>query len=309
MNNQLKHYCGIDVSKKKLDVYFKGKVKQYDNTIKGIEKLATWAKDVHYIFESTGGYERLAAWYLMERDHDVSIINPKRVRDYAKSTGQFAKTDKVDAKMIYQYAESVHPRKSLLPPASYRRLCALIDRRLQLINMRVAEQNRLEMLPDDFMKEMIEEHIDQLNQQTALIEKELQVLWVNDQSLSNKISAMTKICGISIITALTILAHLPEIGHLNKKEAAALAGLAPYNRDSGNFRGKRFIYGGRVKIRTALYMPAVCAITHNEHLRIFYQRLVNENHCPSKVALTAVMRKMILALNSALKNPDFILAS
>lgn len=309
MNNQLKHYCGIDVSKKKLDVYFKGKVKQYDNTIKGIEKLATWAKDVHYIFESTGGYERLAAWYLMERDHDVSIINPKRVRDYAKSTGQFAKTDKIDAKMICQYAESVHPRKSLLPPASYRRLCALIDRRLQLINMRVAEQNRLEMLPDDFMKEMIEEHIDQLNQQTALIEKELQVLWVNDQSLSNKISAMTKICGISIITALTILAHLPEIGHLNKKEAAALAGLAPYNRDSGNFRGKRFIYGGRAKVRTALYMPAVCAITHNEHLRIFYQRLVNENHCPSKVALTAVMRKMIVALNSALKNPDFILAS
>jgi transposase len=309
MNNQSKHYCGIDVSKKKLDIYFKGKVKQYDNTIKGIEKLANSAKDAHYVLESTGGYERLAAWYLMERDHEVSIINPKRVRDYAKSTGQFAKTDKIDAKMIYQYAESINPRKSLLPPASYRRLCALIDRRLQLINMRVAELNRLDMSTDDFMIKLIEENLDQLNQQIALIEEQLKILWVDDQNLSNKISAMTKICGISIITALTILAHLPEIGHLNKQEAAALAGLAPYNRDSGGFRGKRFIYGGRAKIRTALYMPAVCAITHNPHLKIFYQRLVNENHCPSKVALTAVMRKMIVALNSSLKNPDFMLAS
>lgn len=309
MNDQSKHYCGIDVSKKKLDIYFKGKVKQYDNTIKGIEKLAAWATDAHYVLESTGGYERMAAWYLMEKDQDVSIINPKRVRDYAKSTGQFAKTDKIDAKMIYQYAESINPRKSLLPPASYRRLCALIDRRLQLINIRVAELNRLDMSTDDFMIKLIEENLDQLNQQIALIEEQLKILWVDDQNLSNKISAMTKICGISIITALTILAHLPEIGHLNKQEAAALAGLAPYNRDSGGFSGKRFIYGRRAKIRTALYMPAVCAITHNPHLKIFYQRLVNENHCPSKVALTAVMRKMIVALNSSLKNPDFILAS
>lgn len=307
MDNQSKHYCGIDVSKKKLDAHFRGKVKQYDNTIKGIEKLIASTKEAHYILESTGGYERLAAWYLMERDYDVSIVNPKRVRDYAKSTGQFAKTDKLDAQAICQYAQIAHPRKSLLPPASYRHLCVLIDRRLQLINMRVAEQNRLDMQTDDFMTERIKKHIDQLNQQTALIEEELQLLWVNDQSLSNKITAMTKICGISIITALTILAHLPEIGHLNKQEAAALAGLAPYNRDSGGFRGKRYIYGGRSKVRNALYMPAVCAITHNPHLKTFYQRLVNKNHCPSKVALTAVMRKMIVALNSALKNPDFIL--
>jgi transposase len=307
MNNQTKHYCGIDVSKKKLDACFKGKVKQYDNTIKGIEKLTSWAKDAHYVLESTGGDERLTAWHLMERDYDVSVINPKRVRDYAKSTGQLAKTDKLDAQIICQYAVSINPRKSQLPSASYRHLCALIDRRLQLINMRVAEQNRLDMQVDDFMTEMIEEHIGQLNRQVTLIEEELQLLWVNDQSLNNKISAMTKICGISIITALTILAHLPEIGNLNKREAAALAGLAPYNRDSGNFRGKRFTYGGRAKVKTALYMPALCAITHNPHLRCFYQRLVQENHCPGKVALTAVMRKMIVALNSALKNPDFIL--
>lgn len=307
MNNQSKHYCGIDVSKRKLDAYFQGKVKQYDNTIKGIEKLITWANDAHYILESTGGYERTAAWYLMEKGQDVSIVNPKRVRDYAKSTGQFAKTDKLDAQAICRYAEISHPRKSQLPPASYRRLCVLIDRRLQLITMRVAEQNRLDVVANDFMTDRIEAHIDQLNQEVALIEEELQLLWVDDQSLSNKISAMTKICGISIITALTILAHLPEIGNLNKKEAAALAGLAPYNRDSGGFRGKRFIYGGRAKVRNALYMPAVCAITHNPHLKIFYQRLVNENHCPTKVALTAVMRKIIVALNSALKNPDFLL--
>lgn len=309
MNDQSKHYCGIDVSKKKLDVYFKGKVKQYDNTIKGIEKLMAWAKEAHYVLESTGGYERSAAGYLRERHQDVSIVNPQRVRDYAKSNGQFAKTDKLDAQAIYQYAKNINPRKSLLPSASYRRLCVLIDRRLQLINMRVAEQNRSDMVMDDVMIKRIEEHIKQLNHQIALIETELQELWINDPSLNKKISAMTKICGISNITALTILAHLPEIGHLNKQEAAALAGLAPYNRDSGGYKGKRFVYGGRAKIRTALYMPAVCAITHNAHLKTFYQRLVNENHCPGKIALTAVMRKMIVALNSALKNPNFTFAS
>ncbi|MCK4529824.1 MAG: IS110 family transposase [Candidatus Marinimicrobia bacterium] len=309
MDNQSILYCGIDVSKKKLDVYFKGKVKQYDNTIKGIGKIIIWTKQAHYIFESTGGYERLAAWYLMKAGLPVSIINPQRIRDYAKSLGQFAKTDTIDSKMIYQYAHHANPRESQLPTASYRRLCTLIDRRHQLIAMRISEQNRLDLIPDTCIKELIITMVDHLNTQINIIEHQLDNLVKQNDEIRAKIEKMTKICGISNITALAVLAHLPEIGKLNKKEVAALAGLAPYNRDSGGHRGKRYIYGGRAKVRTALYMPAVCAITHNQHLRSFYLRLVNINHCPTKVALTAVMRKMIIALNSSLKNTDFLLAS
>jgi len=308
MNNSFS-YCDIDVSKDKLDTYINGKLNTFDNTIKGIEKLIKKIGTAHFVMESTGGYERLAAWTLMERGFTVSIVNPQRVRNYAKGLGRLAKTDRIDAQTITNYAQTTSPRETRLPTKDFRHFCALMDRRHQLTKMKVAERNRLGSSYDDSVSQSIRDMIYLFENQIKQIEKEVKTIIKKDEQMNEKATKMQKITGIGPITSATILAYIPEIGTLKSKEISALTGLAPFNRDSGKSKGYRSISGGREKVRSALYMPSISATTHNQYIKEFYWRLVDKNHRKKIVARVAVMRKLIIATNAIIKNPDFILAS
>lgn len=309
MNNSNLSYCGIDVSKDHLDTKCRNNVNRYDNTIKGIDKLAKENKNAHFVVESTGGYERLVVWTLLSRGYKVSVVNPKRVRDFAKGMSILAKTDKLDADVIVKYAETAHPRETQLPSEEYRHFCAVMDRRHQLKKMKVAEGNRLGACYDKAMRRSIIKSLKRLNNEINLLEGEIASLLKSDKEMRRKSQIMTRIIGIADISAANILAYLPEIGTLNRREVAALQGTAPYNRDSGPKSGKRSIYGGREKLRSELYMPTIVAITHNEYLRKYYYHLINDNNRPKKVAQVAVMRKLLILVNSLLKNPELELVS
>ena len=306
MNNaDEKVYCGVDVSKHHLDAFIKGKVIRYENTIKGATALANRAGKVHYVFESTGGYERMAAWMLLAAEYEVSVVNPARVREYAKSMGQLAKTDGIDARIITEYAKTANPRNSKLPPKDQRKLSVVVERRDQLMKMRVADSNRLGSTGEADMRKMVKQHLQWLDRHIEKLEKQIDQIIAEDPEMQQKAKRIQSIKGLGKICSATLLAQLPEIGTLSKREVAALTGLAPYNRDSGTFKGKRHVYGGRKNLRACLYMGAVSASQCNPVLKVFYTRLVEENHCPKKVALTAVMRKLVIAANAAVKNPEF----
>ena len=306
MNRTKKIYCGVDVSKHYLDAYFEGRTMRFENTAKGAKALMKQAGDVHYVFESTGGYERMAAWLLLAAGCTASVVNPGRVREYAKSMGQLAKTDRIDARMITAYAEAASPRPSELPSAGQRKLGVLVERRQQLIGMQIAERNRLDTAGEPGLRQMIQKHLRWLDKQIDKLDEEIAQTISDHREMSEKAERIESIKGLGKVCSATLLAHLPEIGTLSRKEIAALAGLAPYNRDSGTFRGQRHVCGGRKRLRACLYMAAVCAVRCNPHMKVFYTRLVVDNHRPKKVALTAVMRKLLIAANSAVKNPDFL---
>lgn len=309
MNVYEKVYCGVDVSKKQLDIFLQEKTKSFENTVKGTEALLNYAGNVHYVFEATGGYERLAAWLLMQAEATVSIINPARVRLYAKSMGILAKTDAIDAKMIHDYALNANPEANKMPSEKQRTLTVLVDRRQQLTDMLTAETNRLDTAGEPVLRQRIQKHIQWLRLELKEVEDEIQQTIKGDPEMRTKAERIQSIKGLGLISAVTILAHMPEIGTLSRRQVAALAGLAPYNRDSGGQSRKRHICGGRKRLRACLYMAAVCAIRHNVVMSQFYRRLVEVNHCPKKVALTAVMRKLLIAANSVIKNPEFIIAN
>ena len=305
MNCKEKVYCGVDVSKLHLDVLFKGRPGRFANTIKGVESMMARVGKVHYVLESTGGYERMAAWKLMDAGVDVSIVNPSRVRHYALSMGQLAKTDPIDAGVIGDFATAAHPKPSEKPAKDQRLLCALVDRRQQLKEMRTAEISRLETAADPSFLKLVKKHVNWIEKELKMLEKKIAETISSNAPMKEKNQRIQCIKGLGKICGATLLAHVPEIGTLSRQEIAALAGLAPYNRDSGSTCKRRHIHGGRKRLRACLYMAAVCAIQHNPVMKEFYIRLVEENHRPKKVALTAVMRKLLLAANSAVKNPDF----
>jgi transposase len=301
-------YCGIDVSKEHLDAFLGGEIIRFANTSKGVKKLCRQAGGVYYVFESTGGYERPAAWFLLENGQWASIVNPSRVRNYAKGLGQFAKTDRIDARMITLYAQAVHPRKTVLPSNEQRRLTLLVERRQQLNGMLNAESNRLDTLGDYALCRMVEKHCRWMKKEIQTVEQKIADTVNQDSEMHQKAQRIESIKGLGNVSSATILAILPEIGTLSRREVAALAGVAPYNYDSGNYQGRRHVSGGRKRLRACLYMAAVCASQNNPQMKIFYKRLVEENHRPAKVALTAVMRKLLIAANSAIKNPEFPIA-
>ncbi len=294
----------MDVSKKNLDAFIDGNTVRFDNTISGVSKLMNCAGDVHYVFESTGGYERLAAWQLLSKKYTVSIVNPGRVREYAKSVGQLAKTDKIDARMITQFAGISELKEASLPSAEQRELSALVDRLQNLSVMLNAETNRLETASETSSRKSIQKHIRWLKNEKDRINEMIEDLLENCVDLKNKSQRIQSIKGLGRGCAITLLAYMPELGKLSRRKVAALAGLAPFNRDSGGFNGRRHIWGGRKRLRSCLYMAAMSAVRYNPKLKEFYQRLVEENHRPKKVALVAVMRKLIIIANSALKNTD-----
>jgi len=308
-NNENIIYCGVDVAKENLDALVGNNVKRYDNTVKGIELLMKDAGDVHYVFESTGGYEREAAWYLLKHNKRVSIINPRRVRDHAKSKGQLAKTDKIDATMITSYAQSNELRLTEIPSDEQITLTGLVNRLGQVKKLISKEKNHLEGAFEKKHVSYIKKNIRFLEKQKDSIDKEILDIIKVSEEMTVKAKSIQGISGLGPVCSMTLLAYVPEIGTVSRKRITALVGLAPYNKDSGNFKGHRHIIGGRSKVRKALYMGAMSAIRYNPIMKEFYTRLVEENHRPKKVALVAVMRKLLIAANYSVKNSDFMLAN
>jgi transposase len=302
-------HCGVDVSKKYLDALIAGKIVRFENTVKGVSKMMQKAGDIHYVFESTGGYERLAAWQLLRKERTVSIVNPGRVREYAKSVGQIAKTDSIDARMITEFAGIATLRKAEMPSKECRELSVLVERHQNLVSMLNMETNRLETAGEDLSHKLINKHVRWLEKQMNEVDDRIENIINSNEEMRTKAERIQLIKGLGKGTAATLLAYLPELGTLSRREVSALSGLAPYNRDSGNFKGNRHIHGGRKRLRACLYMAAMSAIRFNPEMKEFYRRLVEDNHRPRKVALVAVMRKLLIAANSAVKNPEFLVAN
>ncbi len=301
-------YVGIDVGKENLDFAVAGidKITRYDNRKLGIARLVSAMDDLQpslIAVEASGGYELAFVEALMEKGHRVSVVNPTRVRALAKAKGLLAKTDEIDAQNIANYAEIIQPAPSSPREDLDQRIRALIIRREQLVNIRSGERNRLGTCHES-IKADIKAHLEWLDCQIKLIETEIKQLVKGSEKWSSLTKLLESMPGVGFITSVTLMANMPELGTLNRQKIAALAGLAPYNRDSGKKRGKRRIFGGRQSVRRVLYMAALSAIKHNPAIKPFYERLIKKGK-PFKVAMTACMRKMITIMNVMVKRQTF----
>lgn len=297
----MKAFFGIDVSKHKLDVAEHGKSKVYTfgNDEKGREKLAKkLAKhdELLVVMEATGGYEKPILYLLSEYEIPVALINPKRARDFARAVGQNSKTDKIDALILAYMGHCIQPKEYTVLSQKQLELDAMVSRRRQLVKMRTAEKNRLKMAPNDKVRKSIKALISWLTQEIKEIDDEVD-RWIDDEEELDIIDGILRsMPGVGEVTSRTLISELPELGALNRKQIASLVGLAPYPRDSGLLKGKRVIWGGRGSVRSVLYMAALTAVRSASPLKEMYERLTDAGK-PKKVALVAVMRKMLTILN------------
>ena len=305
-------FVGIDVSKKSLEVHVLPSGEHfsvnYDEAGLSalIQKLKTLQQLQVILMEATGGYEKLLAAELCAAGlNKVCIRNPRFIRDFARSTGQLAKTDTIDAAMIALFAQMFNLEPKPIPSQAEEQLKALVSRRQQLIKIRTAENNRLEKATTPRVISSLHKIIEILNRELQEIDQEIEKTIRLNPVWCAKEKILRKVKGVGPVTACQLLATLPELGQLNRREIASLAGLAPINRDSGQFRGKRMICGGRSAVRKALYMATLVATIHNPTIRNFYNRLLATGK-PKKLALTACMRKLLIILNSILKNDPII---
>ncbi len=298
-------YVGIDVSKSSLDVATvpAGESWSESNDEKGSGKLVARLSKLNprlIILEATGGYESLVAADLGAAGLPVVVINPRQVRDFAKAIGRLAKTDAIDAHVIALFGEAVKPDVRPLKDVQTTEISALISRRRQLIGMIISEKNRLPLAARNVRRGIVS-HIKWLEKQICDIDDQLEKivkespLWREDDNL------LRSVPGVGRVLSTTLLASLPELGKLNRHQIAALAGLAPFNRDSGMFKGRRSVCGGRAEVRSVLYMGVLAAIRYNPVIKSHYQRL-RESGKPAKVAITACMRKMLVILNTMMKS-------
>jgi transposase len=273
------------------------------NDVDGIAQLVKRLQEISpklVVIESTGGLERPALVELERAGVPVALVNPRRVREFAKAIGLAAKTDKLDARLLARFARDAKPIPTQLPSEDDQHLSALLARRKQLLDMLTAEKNRLETIPLA-LKGLVTEHIDWLELHIQSIEKEIDDSNRKDPVRKLKQDLMRTVKGIGPVTASTLSADLPELGHLNKKQIAALVGVAPFNNDSGHWRGRRRIKGGRASVRQVLYMAAMAAARSNVFIRSFYQSLLKRGK-QKKVALVACMRKLIVILNAMIRD-------
>jgi len=304
-------YVGMDVAKATLDLHVPTQpqphTRQFANDTRGHRALARWLQrfgPVQIICEATGGYERIAVVALQSTAIPVAVVNARQVRDFARAQGRLAKTDRLDAAVLADYGRCLQPSASAAGSEAQRRLAELIARRQQLQRVRRAEGNRLEHLSQPEIRRQLQRHLVALDRQLEQIDAWLSEMLREEESLAQKVARMCLVCGVGRITALVLLATVPELGTMNRREAAALVGVAPFNRDSGPRRGYRAISGGRAAARQALYMAGLVAAFTNPRLKQFYQRLVAGGKA-HKVALVAVMRKLIILLNHILQDPTF----
>jgi transposase len=299
-------YIGIDVSKDRLDVCRRPSgtafaVARDGEGLAGLIERLQGARPELIVLEATGGFEQVVAAGLAGAGLPVVVVNPRQIRDFARSMGRLAKTDRIDAEVIALFAERVRPELRPLPDAAARELDELVTRRRQVIEMIVAEGNRARRLASRRLKKRIDRHLEVLQKELTEIERELDdtirrsPIWRETEDL------LKSVPGIGNATARTLLAELPELGTLGRRQIAALAGVAPFNRDSGTFRGRRMIGGGRAGVRATLYMAALVASRHNPVIAAFYQRLLAAGK-PKKTALVACMRKLLTILNAIIRH-------
>lgn len=296
-------FVGIDVSKTRLDiaVHEPATSWQTDNTEGGIAELVQRLKELNpelIVLEATGGYELPLVAELAHARLPVVVANPRRVRDFARSTGQLAKTDKLDAKVLAHLAAVLRPEPRPLPSDQEEQLTALLTRRRQVLDMLTVEKNRLHTVRAS-MRADIEEHIIWLNQKLDKLDEEIDRFIQSSSIWKEKDVILQSAPGVGRVTSSTLLGMLPELGTLNRQEIAALVGVAPLNKDSGKKKGKRRVYGGRAAVRSVLYMAALAATKCNPKIRKFYQHLLKQGK-EKKVALTACMRKLLVILNAML---------
>lgn len=298
-------YVGIDVAKARLDVAVgsTAQVWSVPNQEEGIRQVVSRLGELSpalVVLEATGGQEVPVVAALAAAGLPVVVVNPRQVRDFAKATGRLAKTDALDAQVLARFGEAVRPEPRPLPDAEAQALQALVARRRQVVGMLTAEKNRLgSALPP--VRKRIQSHLRWLHQELADLEKELGTTLRQSPLWREKDALLRSVPGVGRVLSLTLLAHLPELGSLNRRQIAALVGVAPLNRDSGTLRGRRTVWGGRASVRAALYMAALAGTQRNPLLRAFYQRLLAAGK-PKKVALTACMRKLLTILNAMVKH-------
>lgn len=299
-------YVGIDVAKESLDVCLLADSKRFStsNDSKGFVQLLKALPtpgSCLVVLEATGGYQRAVVAELVASGHQVAVVNPRQVRDFARGLGFLAKTDRLDAEVIARFGQQAQPRSLEKSSGIQQELQQLVTRRRQLIDLRTAETNRLETATTKSVVKSLLSMIEQLEKKIRQIEKEMSKLVESDEALQCQAALIESVPGVGAITAAPLIAELPELGRLNRQEIAALAGLAPFNRDSGKFHGRRAIWGGRSAVRGVLYMAALSARRCNPVIQAFAQRLKDAGK-PFKVILTACMRKLLVILNTIIKN-------
>jgi transposase len=299
-------FVGIDVSQDQLDVHVRptGDGWQVAADQAGVTALVQRLRALGptlIVLEATGGYETPVVIALAEAGLPLAIVNPRQIRDFARATGQLAKTDALDAGVIAGFAEAVRPPVRPVPDEQARALGELVARRRQLVEMLGAELNRRRVTRHPQLRKQLDRHIAWLKQAVARLDHDLQGLirampiWRETEDL------LRSAPGVGNVTACTLIAELPELGELDRRAIAALVGLAPFARDSGLFRGRRMIIGGRASVRRTLYMATLTAIRRNPEIAAFYARLRGTGR-PAKVALTAAMRKLLVMLNAMLRD-------
>lgn len=298
-------FVGIDVSKAQLDVAVRPSgetwaVPQDEASLtRLVARLRTLGPTL-IVLEATGGLEVAVAGALAAAPLPVVVVNPRQVRDFARATGTLAKTDRLDAQILAQFAEAVRPAPRPLPDEQAQELSALLQRRRQLVEMLTAEKNRLAMASRR-IRPQLQAHIEWLQRQVRQFDDDLRALVRASPLWREKDDLLRSAPGVGPVLATTLVAALPELGTLTRQQIAALVGVAPLNRDSGTLRGRRTVWGGRAHVRAVLYMGTLVAVRHNPALAAFHQRLRAAGKAP-KVALTACMRKLLTMLNAMLKH-------
>jgi transposase len=297
-------FIGIDVSKETLDVAIlpNGEAWTVTNDETGIHDLKTRVASLPptlIVFEASGGFETAAVSILAAAELPVVVANPRQVRDFAKALGKLAKTDSIDAKVLAEFAQKIRPELRPFKDSELQELSALVTRRQQLVAMLTAEKNRLKTAPKVLHKD-IQQTIKFIEKKIKNIESRIDKNIRNSPIWRNKNDLLQSVPGVGPVLSQTVIGQMPELGNVNSKRASALAGVAPFNRDSGKFRGQRSVWGGRSSVRKALYMSTLSAIRCNPVIKAFYDKLIGKGKL-HKVAMTACMRKLLCILNAILK--------
>ena len=300
-----KVYVGIDVSKHAWDLHrlSDSASRSFPASDQGLAQLVELLQPdapAFIVIEATGGYEQALAAALCDAGHQVSVVNPRQVRDFARSLGQLAKTDRIDARILAEYGRRIEPRLTPKTPENLALLESLVARRRQLVGLVTAEKNRRQQTRSKPVRQSIDAVLKVLAKQIEALEAQIARLIRSDDDWRSKDQLLQSVPGVGEVVSSTLIAELPELGQLDRQAIAALVGLAPFNRDSGKSQGRRAIWGGRPAIRAALYMAALAAKRFNPKIKRFADKLAQSGK-PFKVILTACMRKLLTVLNAILK--------
>jgi len=310
-------FVGIDVAKARLDVHRTGSDQSHTFThdAQGVEELLQMLRSAPprlIVLEATGGLERALVAALIAAGLPVAVVNPRQVRDFAKASGRWAKTDRLDAQVLARFAQAIQPVQRALPDVAAQEFADQLTRRRQLVEMLVMEKTRLKQAPNKLVRRDIKKHIEYLENCVRASEQGLRHAVESSPVWQAQRDLLSEIKGIGEVTVMTLIAALPELGQLDRKQIAALVGVAPFNRDSGTLRGKRTVWGGRAVVRHVLYMATLTAVRCNPVIKAFYSRL-RGNGKVAKVALVACMRKLLTIINAMVRdgrkwNPPIVAA-